>query len=412
MRIAVVGTGISGLYCARLLARDHSVTLFERDARVGGHAHTVTVEREGVPVALDTGFLVFNERNYPGFTRLLDELGVASQPSEMSFSLRDDRSGVEWKPSDLNGIFAHRRQLLRARHWRMLREIPRFHRAARRAMVREEGGETVGDVLDRGGFSAEYCEQYLIPLGSAIWSASPNQFRAMPIATVGRFLDNHGLLAVRGRPTWRTVTGGSVRYLDALVASIAGDVRLSAPVEEIRRLDDGVEVTALGEVLGFDEVVVAAHAPDALRMLVDPSDAERDVLGAIAYAENDAVLHTDETLMPRSRRAWASWNVHGSAPNSGVAVTYSLNRLQRLAGPNEYFVTLNATGAIDPARIIARFAYSHPLLDAPAIAAQHRWGEINGVRRTWFCGAYWRYGFHEDGLVSGARVARALGAAG
>lgn len=411
MRVAVVGSGISGLYCAHLLAHRHEVTLFEKDARPGGHANTVVVERGSRSIAIDTGFIVFNERNYPGFSSMLGSLGVASQPSEMTFSLRD-LDGLEWRPSDLNGIFAQRKNLLRPSFWRMVLEIPRFHRAARSVIARDDDTVTVGELLRRGGFSPGFRDRYLQPLGSSIWSASSTSFLEMPALTVGRFFDNHGLLGITGRPQWRTVTGGSVRYVEALLAATPCDLRLSTPVLAIARDGLVVNVTSPGGVEPFDHVVVAAHAPDALALLADASSVESSVLGAFGYEENDAVLHTDSRLMPAQKRAWASWNAHRIGGGEKASLTYDLTRLQRIPGDEEFLVTLNATAEIDPDCVLARFAYAHPSLDRPAIAAQRRWAEVNGPRRTWFCGAYWRYGFHEDGLQSAVRVAEGIGALG
>jgi predicted NAD/FAD-binding protein len=416
VRIAVVGTGISGLVATHLLSRRHEVTVFESDARPGGHTHTVRVPVDGRQVAVDTGFLVYNERTYPGLVRLFDELGVVTAPTSMSFSVRDEVSGLEYRGTSASSVFAQRRNVVSARFLRMLVDVARFHRMGRRLLAHPPAtGTTLEDLLAGGAWSREFVEWYLVPLGSSIWSADPATFTQMPATTLLRFFDRHGMLALRDQPAWRTVVGGAVHYVDAILDPVraAGRLRLSSPVERIQRGDGGVELRcADGPVERFDQVVVAAHSDQALGMLADPSVAEKEVLGAVRYQSNRATLHTDARLMPTNRRAWAAWNYHRPPTVADrVAVTYHLNQLQPLDCPTPVFLTLNRDAAIDPATVLRRFEYAHPVLDVPAVEAQGRLHEINGRQRTWYCGAYWSSGFHEDGLQSALRVCEALGEA-
>jgi predicted NAD/FAD-binding protein len=413
VRIAIVGTGISGLVCAHLLHRDHDVTVFEGEPRPGGHTNTVRVELPGETHDVDTGFIVFNERNYPAFTRLLDRLGVASHPSDMSFSMSDERIGLEWCGTSARTLFAQPRNLTRPAFHRMLVDVVRFNRVARRLLDEPDDSDaTLADLLSTGRWSRGFVDWYLVPLGSAVWSADPQTFLRFPASTFARFFGNHGLLGLGGRPQWRTVTGGAARYVDAILAPLGDRVRLAAPVEKITRRDAGVELLAAGAPPEtFDHVIVATHSDQALDVLSDATDTERDVLGAIAYQPNVATLHTDTRLLPRHRRAWASWNYHRVRhATDRAAVTYHLNRLQGLRSNHEICLTLNRPDAIDPQRVLATFRYAHPVFDAAAVRAQRRAAEINGRAGTWFCGAYWGYGFHEDGVQSALRVCEQFGA--
>ncbi|MEE4294083.1 MAG: FAD-dependent oxidoreductase [Xanthomonadales bacterium] len=407
MKIAIVGTGIAGNYAAYRLARDHEITVFESADRIGGHTNTVEVEDAGRKLAVDTGFIVYNDRTYPNFIALLDELGVATQTSDMGFSVSGGAAGLEYNGSSLNGLFAQRRNLFNPRFYRMLSEILRFNREAPAFLEQEPLDTTLslGGFLGRKGYSAYFTDYYILPMGSAIWSATPRTMRAMPAAFFFRFFQNHGLLTVNDHPQWRVVKGGSARYLDKLVAGHRDRIRTSAPVREIRRDAAGVEIRAEGcDAERFDRVFLACHSDQALKMLADATPQEREVLGAIPYQRNEAVLHTDTSLMPAQRRAWASWNynIPGDAlrPDGLVTLTYNMNILQSLDASTQYCVTLNNSAAIDPGRVLQTIQYEHPVFTERAVAAQKRHREIDGKRNTYFCGAYWRYGFHEDGVVS------------
>ena len=430
MKIAIVGTGVSGLVAAHLLHPHHEITVFESDTRIGGHANTVDVEVDGRSVAVDTGFIVYNDRNYPGFRALLDRLGVATQPTEMSFSVSDPRTGLEFRGSNLNAIFAQRRNLANPSFLRLLADVTRFNRAARRLVAGEarwngpdrlpDGGgfdahaeESLADFVRRGRFSQSFVRQFLIPFGASIWSADPATFMRFPVRAYARFMDNHGLLELAGRPEWRTVTGGSRRYVEALTAPFSHRIQLDMPVHKIVT-HDGVGGSQLVEVLTgrgpelFDRVIVATHSDQALRMLADASTAEREVLGAIGYQRNIATLHTDERMLPRNPRARASWNYTIAENARGTTVTYWMNRLQSIETRRPLLVTLNRPDEIDPRMRIAEFEYDHPVFDVPAMAAQQRRAEIQGRRGIYFAGAYWGYGFHEDGVQSALEVVRLL----
>ena len=410
MRIAIVGTGVSGLVCAHLLSRRHQVTVFEADDRPGGHAHTVRVDLGDETHEVDTGFLVYNERNYPGLVRLFEQLGVATKASDMSFGMADDVSGVEWRGTSLDTVFAQRRNALRPAFLRMLGDVVRFNRMARALLVGEaDTALSLEGLLESGRWSRQFVEWYLIPMGSSIWSADPSTFLSMPAVTFARFFDNHGLLTYGDQPSWRTVAGGSRRYVDAVLAPLGNAVRLSCPVSKLKRTADGVEIHSGGGLEQFDHVVLATHSDQALDLLSDPSSLERDVLGAIRYQPNRATLHTGTSLLPRNRRAWASWNYHRLADQPDAAtLTYRLRSLQGIESSHELLVTLNRDEAIWEDRVLARFDYAHPVFDVPAITAQSRHEDLNGARRTWFCGAYWGYGFHEDGVQSARTVCRRL----
>ena len=402
-KIAIVGTGIAGNVAALHLHRaGHDITVFEADDRVGGHTHTHRISLDGELQHVDTGFIVFNHRTYPRFVALLDELGVPSQPSSMSFSVRNDASGLEYNGTSLNGLFAQRRNLLRPGFLAMLAEILRFNREAP-ALLRDGGDETtLGDYLEASRFGGRFVDDYLVPMGAAIWSTDPHLMFDFPARFFVRFLSNHGMLTVNDRPEWRVIRGGSAGYVERLVAPFRTRIRLNSPVEAVRRRPDGVSVHVRGRAAEpFDDVFLACHADEALRMLADPSREEREVLGALPYQRNEAVLHTDTSLLPRSRRAWAAWNYHRlPGPRAGVALTYDMNVLQGLKSRHTFCVTLNASGYVDPARVLRRMEYAHPLFTPAGAAAQRRHHEISGVRRTHYCGAYWRYGFHEDGVAS------------
>lgn len=402
MRIAVIGTGIAGNVAAYHLSREHELTVYEAGAHIGGHTHTHALEQAGRVYHVDTGFIVYNDWTYPNFIRLLDELGVASQPSAMSFSVRVERTGLEYNGTSLNSLFAQRRNLLRPRFWRMLRDILRFNREAP-ALLAQPGEELgLGDYLAAHGYSREFVEHYIVPMGAAIWSTDPENMLRFPARFFVRFFHNHGMLSVDDRPQWRVIRGGSARYVEKLTARFRDRIRLDTPVEWVRRLPGQVLVKARGlEVERYDAVFFACHSDQALKILADASVPEREVLGAIPYQRNEAVLHTDTRLLPKKRLAWAAWNYHVLAEHRGrVALTYNMNILQSLDAPDPFLVTLNHSDTIDPARVIARIDYDHPLFTPQGVAAQARQREINGPLNSYFCGAYWRNGFHEDGVVS------------
>jgi len=410
VRVAIVGTGISGLCAARRLNARADITVFESGEHPGGHSNTVEVVMDGRKLAIDTGFIVFNERTYPQFTALLEELGVAYQPAEMSFALACRQSGLEYCGRSLNALFAQRRNLLRPAFYRMLAGILRLNRHAE-ALCDAPAEQTLGDFLRERGFSGEVVNDYLLPMAGAIWSANPDGILEFPARSFGRFFRNHGLLTVSDQPQWQTVCGGSREYVKTLVKPFRDRLLLRTPVEWVERFPDHVAVKARGRApQAFDCLVMACHSDEALALLRDPSTAEREVLGAIRYQANETVLHTDESLLPRRRRAWASWNYdRGPDGNGGrVSVTYNLTTLQRLPTRRQFLVTLNNSDAIAPDRVIQRLSYAHPVFDRAAFRAQARYAEINGQRRTYFCGAYWGYGFHEDGVRSAIAACEAL----
>ncbi|MBA2353163.1 MAG: FAD-dependent oxidoreductase [Acidobacteria bacterium] len=414
MHIAVIGSGIAGLGAAHVLSRAHRVEIFEREPRLGGHAHTHDVPGPHGPIAVDTGFLVFNERTYPTFIRLLATLGVASHSTDMSFGVRCRRCGLEYASRSLSTLLAQRRRVVDPRHLRMLLEIVRYFRVARRFLASTEGYDlSLGAFLARAHFSARLRRHFVLPMAGAIWSASFADLMQAPARTILQFYDNHGLLAASGAPPWRTVTGGSRRYVDAIAATISGPIHLARPVQGIARRASGVQLqTGDGETRQFDTVIIATHADTALRLLTDPSPAEAQALGAFRYSVNHTVLHTDTAVLPRTPRAWASWNcdLHDCRDETApVSMTYHLNPLQGLPGATQYCVTLNGRQA--PAGpVLAAMDYTHPVLDRSAIMAQARVEALNGQRQTYYCGAHLRFGFHEDGLVSALRVTERLGA--
>ncbi len=412
MKIAVIGSGIAGLGAAWLLSRHHEVVLFEKDTRLGGHTHTHRVSQAGRDYSIDSGFIVHNPMNYPLLTKLFAELGVASQPTTMGFSVQDARNGLEYNATNLNAMFCQRSNLLSPKFLRMVREILRFYRECSALLDETGDGPTLGDYLSANGYSRLFIEDHLIPMASALWSSPSAQVLDFPAKYLVRFMDNHHMLQVDQRPEWRVVTGGSSTYIGAIEKDWIVQVRLGSPARRITRDDHGVSVTTdQGEDL-FDQVVLACHSDQALALLADASDLERDVLGAITYQDNETVLHTDARILPKRRKAWAAWNAFiPNAPDANCTVSYCMNLLQSLDSPEPFVVTLNRTADIAPEKIIATMNYQHPVYTHASVAAQARRPQINGVNRTWFAGAYWGFGFHEDGLRSGVEVARALGAA-
>jgi len=416
MRIAVIGAGISGLGAAWALRRRHDVTLYESADRLGGHSNTVEVTAGGRSVPVDTGFIVYNERNYPNLVRLFGALDVATEPSDMSFAVSIRDGALEYSGTNLAGLIAQKRNLARPRFWRMVADTLRFYREARALLRRADAPDvTLGEFLARGRYSAGFLDDHLLPMGAAIWSTPVAEMLEFPLPTFARFLDNHGLLQLTDRPRWRTVTGGSRRYVARVAAALGPNAIRHAAATRVGRDADGVAVRdALGETRRFDQVVLACHADQALGLLADAEPHERALLGAFRCQPNRAVLHGDPDLMPRRRSVWASWNYLAPEPDAArrgaVAVTYWMNRLQNLDPALDLFVTLNPPRAPRAALVYGSFDYDHPVFDRAAIAAQRAMASLQGVRRTWFAGAWLGYGFHEDGLASGLAVARALGA--
>ncbi|WP_122462661.1 NAD(P)/FAD-dependent oxidoreductase [Pseudomonas viridiflava] len=414
MKIAVVGSGIAGLTSAYLLNRSHDVTVFESSDWIGGHTHTVDVQVDGRHHAIDTGFIVFNDWTYPNFIKLLGQLDVAFKPTEMSFSVHDPRTGVEYNGNNLNSLFAQRSNLLSPKFWGMLRDILRFNRLAIEDLENQRiaADTTLGEYLKNGGYGQRFIDHYIVPMGAAIWSMSLADMLGFPLQFFVRFFKNHGLLSVTNRPQWCVIEGGSRSYIEPLTASFREKIRLSCPVTRVERDMDGVTLHSSMGTERFDKVIFACHSDQALAMLAEPSSAEQSVLGALRYAENDVVLHTDTRLLPDRRLAWASWNYRlGGGEQQLAAVTYDMNILQGIESDTTFCVSLNQNAAIDPEKVIGRYRYAHPQYSLQAVAAQARWEEINGVDHTWYCGAYWANGFHEDGVVSGLRVAKAFGEA-
>ncbi len=411
MKIAIVGAGVSGLVAAHLLHREHDVTLFEAGDYAGGHTHTVRVETEGGAWDVDTGFIVLNDQTYPRFQRLLAQLGVATQRSDMSFGVADATGDFEYNGASPNGLYAKRAHLVSPAFQRMLRELLRFNREGRALLASADPGPSLRDFLADGGYSQLFVERLIVPQAAAVWSADPQQLWSFPARFLLQFFENHGVLSVRGRPRWMTVAGGSHRYVEAIVRPLGERVRLSTPLRAIARHPDHVELTpAGGEPERFDHVVIATHADQALALLSDPSERERELLGAFPYQPNDVVLHTDRGLLPRRRRAWASWNYHLLDRESDrPTVTYHMNRLQSLDADRELLVTLNRSDAIRGEHVLGRYRYEHPVFTPAGVAAQQRWRELDGVDRTSYCGAYWGWGFHEDGVASAARACERFG---
>ena len=411
MRIAIIGTGISGMTSGYLLSEDHEVTAYEANSTIGGHTATVDVPLNGRTWPVDTGFIVFNHKTYPHFTRLMDHLGVSSQPSVMSFSLQDFQSGLEFCPSSFNSLFIQRRNLLRPAFYRMLVDAMRFRRGARKLLDSGDDRTTLETYLATHHYGAFFINHFLIPMGAAIWSAGPGSFRQFPARYFVEFFENHGFLNISDQPQWRVIKGGSRNYIGPITRPFAARVRLNRPVVAVTRSPDKVGVTtADGRSDDYDHVVIATHSDQALAMLADPSATERAVLGPIGFQENQVVLHTDTSVLPSKRAAWASWNyLTPKRASDRVALTYNMNMLQGLDAPETFCVSLNIGDRIDPAKIIRQFVYHHPVYTPESLLARRRHAEISGVNSTFFCGAYWGYGFHEDGVNSALAVCRAFG---
>lgn len=412
MKIAIIGSGIAGLTAAYQLNKKYDITLYESNQRLGGHTATKTVTTASGEYAIDTGFIVFNDWTYPNFIKLMQQLGVQSQATEMGFSAFYSDGRFEYSGTNISTLFADRRTLVSPQHWRMLADILRFNKQALRDWQRGSVSPnmTVGKYLCANGYGAAFKRHYLVPMGSAIWSSSTAEIEQFPLHFFIKFFHNHGLLNVNDRPTWRVIKGGSSSYIAPLCAGFSRKIRLDDPVQSITRTDSGVLVVSRAGAREYDQVVVACHADHALALLKNPSMAEKNVLSAIRYRENEVVLHTDTALLPKRRRTWSSWNYCLSeSPSRRPILTYNMNILQGINSPETFCVTLNAAEKIKPSKILGRYCYSHPVFTQAALKAQSQWASINGSNRTWFCGAYWSSGFHEDGVNSGLKVAEGLG---
>jgi predicted NAD/FAD-binding protein len=411
MRIAVIGSGISGLAAGWYLSRKHEVSLFEKEPRLGGHTNTVIVDAGGHSIPVDTGFIVHNDRTYPNLVKLLAELGVETQPSDMSFSVTNRQTGFEYSSHGINGFFAQRSNLFRRQHYLLLAEVLRFYRTAPKLLEQPEASATtIGDLVDEGRYHPVFTERYLYPMASAVWSMSRDAIRSFPALTLLRFFENHGLLGINKHFPWKVIRGGSNTYIPLLAERFKDRVHMGARIVSVSRQETGATLNfADRQAMTFDQVVFSCHGDQVLALLEKPTDTERDVMGSFKTSSNVATLHTDSSLLPKRPRARASWNYNlGMSASSAATVTYHMNRLQSLQAPQDYCVTLNGEDAVDPSKVLRRIVYHHPLYTPEAVRAQGRWNEISGRNRTHFCGAYWFYGFHEDGLNSALRVARAL----
>lgn len=409
MRIAVVGSGIAGLASAWLLSRKHHVTLFEAGSYLGGHTHTHDVTLQGRQYRVDSGFIVHNPDHYPLLTRMFDQLGVSSQPTTMSFSVQNQASGLEYNAATLDTLFCQRSNLLSPRFIGMVRDLMRFYREAPALLDTADEGPTLGDYLTQNGYGAAFRDEHLVPMASALWSSPPTQILAFPARYLVQFMANHQMLQISARPQWRVVQGGSNTYVKALRDRWTVQERLNCPVRRVRRDPGGVEIESAAGMEYFDEVVLACHSDQALTLLTDATAREQSILGAMPYQANETVLHTDASLLPARRKAWAAWNAWlPRNPDEPCTVSYCMSLLQNIESPEPFVVTLNRSDAIDPDKVLARMQYHHPVYSRASVAAQRRKNEIQGQRHTWFAGAYWGWGFHEDGMRSAVEVAEAL----
>ena len=414
MKIAIIGSGISGLTAAHILCRDHEVSVFEKDSRLGGHTATVDVNYKGESLAIDTGFIVYNERTYPNFIRLLDKLNVKAQKTLMGFSVFNPKTGLEYAGNSINAMFAQRKNIFSLSFWMMLKDIVRFNKESVRdldaGLIKDD--MTLGEYLDQNAYSESFCRNYLVPMGAAIWSASFESMKNFPVTFFVRFFHNHGLLTILDHPQWYVIKGGSRSYIDPLIQGFKNNIHLNSRIDGVLRTDDAsIQINfADGSHEKFDQVIFATHSDQALKLLSDASKEEREILGAIKYKDNDVVLHTDVSLLPKKKITWSSWNYLLDNDDCALPIlTYNMNILQSLDSQYEYNVTLNANDRINPDSIIEKFVYAHPQFSIPAMKAQGRWAEINGVNNTWFCGAYWANGFHEDGVASALKITEKFG---
>jgi predicted NAD/FAD-binding protein len=411
MKIAIIGAGISGLVTAYLLSQDHEVTVYEAGDYIGGHTNTISFELNDQKYEIDTGFIVFNNKNYPNFVKLLDQLGAASQPTTMSFSVSCEDSGLEYNGTSINKLFAQRINLLRPSFIKMIRDILKFNKEARKFIQTEDLSITFGEFLKKENFSSQLRDDYAVPMTAAIWSGTPEQVLTTPFYFIARFFENHGMLNIDDRPQWRVIKNGSHQYVKKLVAGFKDNIHLERPVKKVVRNNDGVSISdSYGDKTTFEKVVIATHSNQALNLLDEPTPMEKEFLGAIKYQNNEAVLHWDDSLLPKTKSAWAGWNYHKLKNHrNGATVTYDMNILQGLKSKPEFCVSLNMTDRIDPQKIIKKINYSHPVFSTDAIHAQKGIDVLNGENRTYYCGAYWGSGFHEDGVNSALKVGKHFG---
>jgi len=402
MKIAIIGTGIAGNVAAYHLNKHHDISVFEANEYIGGHTHTHDIEVNKYNHAVDTGFIVFNYKTYPNFTKLLKDLDVEVQPSSMSFSVKCEKSGLEYNGTTLNSLFAQRSNLVKPSFYRMINDILRFNKEALSILDTDKANASLGEILGEGGYSKEFIEHYLIPMGAAIWSSHPDQMMQFPAGFFIRFFHNHGMLNIDDRPVWHVIKGGSREYVKKLTAPFADRIRHNTPVTSVTRHEDYVEIILKdGSIEKFDQVFIASHSDQALAMLSDATALENEILGAIPYQENEAILHTDARVLPKRKLAWAAWNYHILPEQQDrVALTYNMNILQNLNSNEQVCVTLNNSQAVAPEKVIKKITYHHPVFTPDGVNAQQRHAEINGINRTYYCGAYWRFGFHEDGVIS------------
>ncbi|KHT40407.1 NAD(P)/FAD-dependent oxidoreductase [Vibrio sinaloensis] len=413
MKIAIIGTGISGLTCGYHLHKEHDVTVFEANDYIGGHTATIDVQLENKTYAVDTGFIVYNDRTYPNFIQMMNEIGVKGLPTQMSFSVRNDATGLEYNGHTVTTLFAQKRNWFNPKFYAFIFEILKFNKAVKQVVELNQGQQqTLGEFLNTQGFSDYFCDNYILPMGAAIWSSTLADMRAFPLDFFARFFLNHGLLDVTNRPQWYVIEGGSRAYVEPLISGFKDRIRLSTPVESVTRDSSGVVIKANGSVERFDHVIFACHSDQAMALLQDASLTETDILTGLEYQENEVILHYDEKLLPKSRAAWASWNYRLSGGQDEQerrpTLTYNMNILQHIESPKTFCVSLNSSEQISPDKILRTFHYDHPVFNQKSLASQKRRNEINGINQTWFCGAYWYNGFHEDGVRSALDVVKGL----
>ena len=413
MKIAIIGSGISGLTCAYMLNKKHDITIFEKNDYIGGHTHTHEIEHNGIKWNVDSGFIVYNERTYPNFINILDKLGVKRQLTRMGFSIKSEKNDLEYAGHSLNGLFAQRSNLVRPSFIRMLRSMWRFNSEARADLKGLDSETTLGDYLKSNGYPEEFIQHFIVPIGAAIWSTVPHHMMDMPAIFFIRFFENHGLLQIVDRPNWWVITGGSKRYVEKMVDGFENKIRLSSPVKNVKREDGSITVQFGANSLeseNFDSVIFATHSNQSLAMLDSPTKEEVEILSAIKYQKNDALLHYDDSILPKRKNAWSSWNyLLDEDQSKAVALTYNMNILQSLKSDRTFCVSLNSGNLVDESKVIKELSYDHPLFTLSSVWAQSRKHEINGKNNTYYCGAYWRNGFHEDGVVSALDVCKDFG---